>query len=125
MKERTQHEDRTYNTLAGVSRRAASSRALRCACSQDTFCTTRRNHAARSGLQAKVRTESESAWPEAKGQALDFGPRGSLALEGFRCFSDLAGEFGISQSLSHDLANEVTESVRIIHGQTVIIYSGK
>src|ERR1017187_6592733 len=52
-----------------------------------------------------------------------FGPRGSRALEGFRCARPLlrlAGQLGIREALAHDLANQKTEAVGIAQGQAII-----
>src|ERR1017187_6034846 len=101
-------------------RRARGNATIRRPCAQGPICTARGNHEAGSRVQAPVRNESEQARTEAEDQACRFGPRGSRALEGFRPFSNLAGQFGVREAPANDLANQKTEAVGITQWQSVV-----
>src|ERR1039458_47367 len=68
-------------------------RSIRRAGRKGAFRIARRDQAARSGIPKALRCESAQARAEAEGQALRLGPRGSVALDGFRLFLlHLAGD---------------------------------
>src|ERR1039458_2021028 len=97
-------------------------RSIRRAGRKGAFRIARRDQAARSGIPKALRCEPAQARAEAEGQALRLGPRGSVALDGFRLFLlHLAGKLGIREALAYDLANKVVKAVCVRHRQPVVI----
>jgi hypothetical protein len=79
-----------------------------------------RDTEARRGASGSCGEESESARPKTKTSfPLAFFPRRKRpTLKRLRCgsrFSHLAGDFGISQALPHDMRNREVEAVTVVH----------
>src|SRR5580704_15736615 len=74
-----------------------------------------RDSEARRGSSQRGCEESEPARSETKAETARL-PRGNRPyLEGFSRFSHLAGDFGKSKTLAHDLRNRKVKAVTIVH----------
>src|ERR1700733_2942950 len=84
-------------------------------CRPRAFRSSFRDTETRRGSPCRGCKESESAWAETKAATARL-PRGSRPyLEGFNRFSHLAGDFGKSKALPHDLRNRKVKAVTVIH----------
>jgi hypothetical protein len=121
MKART-HEARVCSAPARVQRRQGSISPFRHHNAKAAFGVTCRDAAQGSRIPQAVACEPPQARAEAKGQAFRFGPRTPRLenLGSFGRFSDLACEFGVGQPLAHDLADDVVETVRIVHRPAIV-----
>ena len=91
---------------------------------QGAICITQGNQTARSGISKTGRCEPAKTRAKAEDQAIRLGPRGSVALDGFRLprFAfNLASKLSIGEALAHNLANEITESVCVGHRQPIVV----
>src|ERR1022692_3738491 len=106
MKERLD-ENRFYNAVAGMYRRAGSISALRLPGRLSASRPPRATQAPRTRVPQEGRDQSESTRSEAKGHAPRFGPRGRFLERNFfrSClrFHSLASEFLVHDALAKDL----------------------
>src|SRR5271166_6849448 len=93
------------NAVARVPRRAGSISSFRQGSAADSFRSALHACTSRTRIQKEVFGESESARPQAKGQAFGRGPRFPRQGTLERRFSNLAGELRIGQPLADDLTN--------------------
>ena len=109
------YENRSGNTVARVPRRTGSISSLRQRSAADSCRSTLYACASRTRVQKEVFGESESARPQAKGQASDRGPRFPRQGTLERRFAHLAGEFRVSHPLADDLTNANIKPLGIGH----------
>src|SRR3989442_5429942 len=100
-------------------RRAGSLPAFRYHSGHTSFRSTFCHRTTRARIPKASRSESQSARPEAKAYKA-FRPRFPRKTL-VRRFSHLAGEFGVSQALAHDLRDGQAEPVPIFHTLTIIV----
>src|SRR5579885_165018 len=107
---------------ARVQRRSSGVQTLRRRSTGDSFRSTFHACSTRACVQKEVRSESESTRTKAKSQAFGLGPRRPARpglVDGFR-FSNLAGEFRISEALASDLTNTGIEALSVTHLPIVV-----
>src|SRR2546421_587352 len=100
-------------------RRAGSLPAFRYHSGRTSFRSTFRHRATRARVPKGSRKESQSARPETKAYEAFFPrfPRKTLISR----LPRLAGEFGVSETLAHDLRDSQAESVSVLHALTIVI----